>query len=106
MVVLVTAGSGIEGERLARKIVAGKLAACVNLVPKVKSVFRWKGKVETAGEILLIIKTRKSLFSRLEKMVSRFSSYELPEVLALPVEKGGAGYLKWIKSATSRISSV
>ena len=105
IVVLVTVPSEKEGEKLARKLVARRLAACVNIIRNINSIFRWQGKVERAKEVLLVIKTRKSLFARLEKLVSNLSSYELPEVLALPVENGKAGYLRWIKDATARISS-
>ena len=105
IVVLVTVPSEKEGEKLARKLVAQRLAACVNIIRGINSIFRWQGKVERAKEVLLVIKTRKSLFTRLEKMVSNLSSYELPEVLALPVENGKAGYLRWIKDSTAIISS-
>ena len=102
---MVTAPSEKEGEKLARKLVAQRLAACVNIIRGINSIFRWRGKVERAKEVLLVIKTRKALFTRLEKMVSNLSSYKLPEVLALPVENGKTGYLRWIKDATARISS-
>ncbi len=105
IVILVTAASKKEGEKLARRLVAERLAACVNIVRGVNSIFRWKGKIEKTVEVLLVIKTKKSLFTRVGKMVTDLSSYDLPEVLALPIEKGKAGYLRWIQSATARTSS-
>jgi periplasmic divalent cation tolerance protein len=101
----VTASSAKEGKKIARQLVAKRLAACVNVIGDINSIFRWKGKVERSKEILLVIKTKKTLFSQVEKMVSHLSSYELPEVLALPVAKGKAGYLRWIQNATARTFS-
>lgn len=97
MVVYVTAGSAEEADRLARSLVDERLAACVNRVRPVQSVYRWQGKVEQSEEELLIIKTSRELFSALEKRVRELHSYSVPEVIALPIIEGSSGYLRWLK---------
>jgi periplasmic divalent cation tolerance protein len=96
IVVYVTAGSAEEGERLANTLVQEKLAACVNRVKSVESVYRWQGKVEKNDEELLIIKTCKVLFPALEKRVRELHSYTVPEIIALPLIAGNAAYLAWL----------
>lgn len=98
-VVLVTAPDRRTGLRLARALVAERLAACVNLVGGLRSVYRWKGKVEEASEVLLLAKTRASLLPRLARRVQGLHPYSVPEVLALPVTGGSAGYLSWLDAA-------
>lgn len=96
IVVYVTVGSPDEGDRLARALVEERLAACVNRVGPVQSVYRWQGKVEQSQEELLIIKTKRELFGRLKKRVQELHSYAVPEIIALPVVEGSEGYLKWL----------
>jgi periplasmic divalent cation tolerance protein len=97
LVVLVTCGSVAEARRMARKLVEGRRAACVNVVKApVESVYRWKRKVETAREFLLVIKTRKKEFAALRRAIVELHSYDVPEILALPVAAGSPSYLKWI----------
>lgn len=96
IVVYVTAGSAEEAERLAQTLVGEKLAACVNRISSVRSTYRWQGQVEHSDEELLIIKTRKELFNALEKRVRELHSYSVPEVIALPLIAGSAGYLAWL----------
>lgn len=96
IVVLVTAGSSAEGERLARALVEERLAACVNRIAAVQSVYRWEGKVEESTEELLVIKTRADLFAALEKRVRELHSYSVPEVIALPIMNGSESYLRWL----------
>ena len=96
IIVYVTAGSAEEAERLAQTLVGEKLAACVNRIKSVRSVYRWQGQVEQSDEELLIIKTRKELFSALEKRVRALHSYSVPEIIALPIIAGSAGYLAWL----------
>ncbi len=95
-VVFVTVSSAREADKLSRALVKEKLAACVNAVPGLRSTYRWKGKVETASERLLIIKTRTSKVPRLIQRVRALHSYSVPEVLALPVRAGNKEYLRWI----------
>lgn len=101
IVVFVTVGSPAEGDRLARILVDERLAACVNRIAPVRSVYRWQGKVEQSEEDLLIIKTRKSAFPALEKRVREIHSYSVPEVIALPIIEGSSGYLRWLGDAVS-----
>lgn len=97
VVVLVTCASRKEAERLARAVMEKKLAACVNIASApVKSVYRWKGKVETATEFPLVMKTTRRKFSALEKEIRRLHSYETPEIIALPILAGSVAYLRWI----------
>ena len=96
VVVLVTCASRKEAERLARAVVERKLAACVNVAAPVRSVYRWKGKVETAAEFPMVIKTTRGKFAALEKEIRRLHSYETPEIIALPIVAGSADYLRWI----------
>ena len=88
------------GEKIARALVDEHLAACVNIVPGVASVYRWKGKVERAEECLLIIKTGVSRFDVLKRRIQELHPYELPEIIALPIIHGSREYLKWITDST------
>lgn len=97
IVVYVTAGSADEADRLARSLVDERLAACVNRIKSVQSVYRWQGNVEQSEEELLIIKTSRDRFAALEKRVRELHSYLVPEVIALPVIEGSGNYLKWLK---------
>ena len=97
IVVYVTAGSAEEADQLARSLVDERLAACVNRIKSVQSVYRWQGKVEQSEEELLIIKTSRDRFAALEKRVRELHSYSVPEVIALPVIEGSSDYLKWLK---------
>jgi periplasmic divalent cation tolerance protein len=101
IVVYVTAGSGEEADRLAQALVSEQLAACVNRVRSIQSVYRWQGKVEQSDEELLIIKTRRQLFPALEKRVKALHSYSIPEIIALPVIEGSADYLNWLREQSS-----
>ena len=105
IVVYVTAGSAEEGERLAHALVEENLAACVNRIKSIESIYRWQGKVETSDEELLIIKTRKDLFPALEKRVRELHSYSVPEIIALPVIAGSATYLGWLGEQVTSASS-
>ncbi|MFA5339568.1 MAG: divalent-cation tolerance protein CutA [Candidatus Omnitrophota bacterium] len=100
--ILVTAGSKKEAGLIARALVEKKLAACVNIIPSIRSIYAWKGRIEASEEYLLIAKTRESLFSRVEKAVKSLHSYECPEITALPLTKGSAGYMRWIEESTRR----
>ena len=100
IVVLVTSGSAKEARKIARAVVEQRLAACVNIVTSpVQSVYRWKGRVESAKEFLLIIKTTQSRFAKLEAAVERHHSYDVPEIIALPIARGAATYLNWISDS-------
>lgn len=96
IVVLSTCSSREEAERVARQLVDRRVAACVNIVGGVRSVYRWQGKVEDSEEILLVIKSTRALFAELKEALAAEHSYEVPEVLALPVVDGSAAYLAWM----------
>ena len=96
IVVLSTCSNQEEGEKLARLLVERRLAACVTLVPRVRSFYRWKGAVEAAEECLLVVKSSRELFAKLSLALGTAHSYELPEALALPVCEGAANYLRWL----------
>jgi periplasmic divalent cation tolerance protein len=94
--VLTTASSSDEARKIARALVERRLAACVNIVPQIESVYRWKGKVEEAQEWLLIIKTTAAGFERVRDVIRELHSYELPECVCVSIEDGGPEYLEWI----------
>lgn len=96
IVVFVTVGSPDEATRLAHSLVEERLAACVNRIRAVQSVYRWQGQVEQSEEELLVIKTKKELFERLKKRVQELHSYSVPEIIALPIIEGSESYLKWL----------
>jgi periplasmic divalent cation tolerance protein len=97
----VTVGSAAEGDRIAHALVEEKLAACVNRLPAIQSIYRWEGKVEQSAEELLVIKTKKALFPALEKRVRELHSYTVPEIIALPIVAGSEPYLDWLGEQTS-----
>jgi len=96
VVVLITAGSEEEAHNIAELLVKGKKAACVNIVPAVDSLFWWERKIDSAQESLLLVKTRTSLFPEIVELVKRTHSYEVPEIIALPIIAGSEDYLKWL----------
>jgi periplasmic divalent cation tolerance protein len=100
VVVLVTIGSREDGEAMARTLVAERLAACVNVVGPIRSVYRWQGTVDESEEHLLIIKTPRARFVALEDRVRALHGYDTPEVIALPVTAGSAPYLDWLRAST------
>jgi periplasmic divalent cation tolerance protein len=99
IIVLITAGSEEEAHKIAELLVNEKKAACVNIVPRVDSLFRWKGKIDSAREKLLLVKTRVSLLPEIINLVKQVHSYEVPEIIALPIVGGSKEYLKWLDSA-------
>ena len=95
-VVLVTCGSIGEARRIGRSVVEKKLAACTNIVTGVESIYRWKGKIERAREVLVVMKTTATRLRDLEREVKRMHSYDLPEFIVLPLVAGSRQYLKWV----------
>jgi len=103
IVVLVTCGSLEEGKRIGRALVEARLAACVNVLgTPIESIYRWKGKIDTATEFLLLIKSSRERFAALQDAVKRLHSYAIPEIIALPIEKGSRDYLAWLKDSVKR----
>jgi periplasmic divalent cation tolerance protein len=100
-IVLATASSEEEARKIARALVERRLAACVNIVPQITSIYRWQGKVEEAREWLLIIKTTAKAFDEVRQAIADLHSYELPECICLTIEDGAASYLEWIGESVS-----
>ena len=100
IVVLITAASREEADRIARRLVEDRLAACVNVVPQVRSLFVWEGKLSQEDEVLLVVKSRRSRFEQLAAAVKQLHSYSVPEIIALPVVMGSADYLRWVSEST------
>ena len=96
IVILCTCGSPEEAEKISRELVSQRLAACVSIVAGVRSLYHWKGSVEDSQETLLLIKSTRELFPRLKSELSRLHSYEVPEIVALPVVDGAEPYLAWM----------
>lgn len=100
VVIFVTAANKEEAAKISSALIKGKLAACVNIIENVRSLFWWQGEVDNAKEVLLIIKSRKALVNKLIKKVKSLHSYEVPEIIALPIVAGDRKYLKWINDST------
>jgi periplasmic divalent cation tolerance protein len=99
VIVLTTSGNESEAKTIARELVERQLAACVNIVPRTQSIYRWEGNVESAEEFLLIIKTMKARTAEVQSLIRELHSYELPEFIVLSIETGTAEYLKWIEDS-------
>ena len=99
IVVLMTAANGEEAARLADMLIGAHLAACVQILPEMESVYRWKGKIERQPEILLLAKTARSKFEDLEREVRALHSYETPEIIALPIAAASTAYLDWLTAS-------
>ena len=100
LIVFVTVPSREDGERIADALVGEQLAACVNIVGPIRSIYRWQGEIARDDEHLLLIKTTRARYASLEARVKELHTYDVPEVVALPIEMGSAAYLEWIKSVT------
>jgi len=96
LIVFVTSANVAEAEVIARALVENRLAACVNIVPQVRSIYRWEGKVEDSTECLLLVKTSRALFEQVRAEVQRLHSYQVPEIIAVPIEQGAENYLAWL----------
>jgi len=101
LVVLITCPSSAVAQRIGRTLVEERLAACVNLVPGLLSIYRWEGKVCRDAETLLLIKTRRHCLAALARRVAAIHPYSVPEILALPVQAGSRPYLKWVGESVS-----
>ena len=97
--VLTTVKNRAEARRLSEKLVSEKLAACVSALPSVSSTYRWRGKLERMREILLLIKTSNKKLDRLIPRIKELHSYEVPEIVVVPIKRGTAEYLKWIEES-------
>lgn len=100
-VIFITCANKKEAGRIAKALVKNKLAACVNIVDKIESIFWWQGKVDLASEALLIMKSKREKLTKIIKLVKSMHSYEVPEIIALPIIGGYRPYLEWIDESTS-----
>jgi len=104
IVVLVTCASAGQARKIARALVAARLAACGNVLEApVRSTYRWKGKVESAKEFLLVMKTSRRRFAAVERAVRAFHTYDVPEIIAIPIAGGARDYLKWISESVAPV---
>ena len=100
VVILVTAVNQEEARKIGKGMVDAKLAACANIIPRIQSIYRWKGKVVKAQEVLIILKSTRLRYRALEKAIKAMHTYETPEIIALPVKEGLARYIGWVRSET------
>ncbi len=100
--ILVTAASEAEAEVIADQLLSAKLIACANIVGGVRSVFSWAGAVQRESEVLIIMKSRQALFQEIEQKVRQLHSYDVPEILAIPILTGSEPYLQWLGDETAR----
>ena len=100
IVILVTCPSSKVAARIGRALVGEKLAACVSALPGVVSIFAWKGRIDRAKEVLMLAKTRRSLFEKARRRIRELHPYDTPEIVALPISAGDARYLSWIDRET------
>jgi periplasmic divalent cation tolerance protein len=103
LVVYITAPNEEEAAKIARAIVEERLAACANIIPAVRSIYSWQGKMEDEKEVLMIVKTRLRLFKALQERVKELHSYTVPEIIALPVVDGSEEYISWLKEVTTKL---
>ncbi|MBI4963537.1 MAG: divalent-cation tolerance protein CutA [Desulfomonile tiedjei] len=101
IVCLVTIDDMDKASRIARKVVESKLAACVNIIPELRSIYSWQGRICDEREYLMIVKTRAELFDQLRDTVKQLHPYEVPEIIALDITQGLPEYLKWIDDSTT-----
>jgi len=100
IVVFITASTEEEAVKIARALVESRLAACVNIVKDIRSIYRWQGKIEDEKEVLMIVKSQRKHFATLSEKVKKMHSYQVPEIIAFPIIEGLENYLKWLREAT------
>jgi periplasmic divalent cation tolerance protein len=100
--IFTTTPTKADARRIVRELISSRLAACASILPRVESVFRWKGKINNEPEFLVIVKTQRSFFRDVAKQIEKLHPYEVPEIIALPVSNGSSKYLKWVKENTSK----
>jgi periplasmic divalent cation tolerance protein len=103
IIVLITASSAEEADLIAHSLIDSRLAACVNIIPNIKSIYTWKGKKEVSEECMLLAKTRQANFIKLEKAVKGLHSYDTPEIIGLAIKDADRHYLEWIEDVTQAL---
>ncbi|MBN1255788.1 MAG: divalent-cation tolerance protein CutA [Deltaproteobacteria bacterium] len=102
VIIFVTAASEQEAASIGKHLVEEGLAACANIIPQIRSIYRWKGDICDESESLILIKSRADLFEKIRSRIRELHSYEVPEITAISLEKGDADYLQWIETATGK----
>jgi periplasmic divalent cation tolerance protein len=102
LVIYCTCPDQVVAERIAKALVSDRLAACVNIVPGITSIYRWQGRVHSDPELLLIIKSRSDVYPALEARIRELHAYEVPEIIALPVRQGSSAYLNWLDASLEK----
>ena len=97
ILVITTSGSDSEAKKLAQALIENKLAACVNIIPSITSIFRWEGKISAEPELMLIAKSHQKFFSKIKEKILSIHSYDIPEIISVPISEGSEEYLKWIE---------
>jgi periplasmic divalent cation tolerance protein len=100
IVVLITVSNEDEAVKIAKTLVDARLAGCVNIIKDIRSIYSWQGKIQDDPEVLMIVKTQKTLFDSLMKKVKELHSYTVPEIIALPIVDGSEDYLNWLRKVT------
>lgn len=100
LIILCTCPDRTTAERIAETVVSERLAACVNIAPGLTSIYRWEGQIQREAELLLLIKTRQAVYPQLEARIRELHPYQVPEIIALPIQTGSAAYLDWIADNT------
>lgn len=98
IIVMITVSSLEDAKKIARRLIEEKVAACVNIIPSILSIYRWNGSITEDNEILLIIKTLRSSYTKLEELVLAIHPYQVPEIIATPIENGAERYMSWVRS--------
>ncbi len=102
LLVISTTNSQMLAEKIANHLLDNKLAACVNIIPNIRSIYKWKDEICRDSEFLLLIKTTANHFEKIKHEISSLHTYEVPEIIALPIEGGNPAYLEWIENETRR----
>lgn len=102
VVIFITAPHKKEARRIAKALLENKLAACVNIIPEINSLFWWQAKIDSASEVLLVIKSKQAKLTQIIKLVKSLHSYEVPEIIALPIIGGYKPYLRWLERSLGK----